>query len=475
MENRSQPTVLSLFTGIGLHDLGLQRAGWRIAGQCEIDEFCSKVLAKHWPDVPRWKDVKDVTAASVKEACGCIPDIVTGGFPCQDVSCAGKGEGIGSEEQPTENRSGLWWQMKRVIEELMPPWVLVENVPALKQRGVDEVLKSLEKLGYQCWPMVVGSWAAGAPHSRNRVWIVATNREVGLVNTCVGPLWDADNSEKMGPDGDIPSTGAKPYRWPMGQGLEQYEWEHPRLIKSKKGSGTGMRKDQVKSLGNANPPQLPEAIGKAIRNCLEAQSDKPIAPVVPVDKNELVFTAPEEDNGKHGSRASQVGWLLRNMLKSQLPVKGVWKKTKTPKGRDWWVFSPLVKASTKPWHTPRAIYGEHPGITSTTHLPGQAIMWATPRASDATHGGPNQRDSAGNYALPAQVFHVKGPWPTPRASEHKDCGPKGSKSQKHMLGKKYLCATVSEIEGHDPSEGTYKLNPAWEAQLMGAPEGWCDL
>jgi DNA (cytosine-5)-methyltransferase 1 len=452
MEKR--PSVLSLFTGIGLHDLGLQRAGWHIAGQCEIDEFCTKVLAKHWPDIPRWKDVKDVTAASVREACGRTPDIVTGGFPCQSVSCAGKGEGIGTEEAPTE-RSGLWWQMKRVIEELMPPWVLVENVPALKQRGVDEVLKSLEKLGYQCWPLVVGAWAAGAPHSRNRVWIVATNRKIGLVNDCVPTL--------------------RGMRWPMGQGTEQFDWEHPRLVRSTRGDDPGTRRNQIKALGNANPPHVPEALGWAIRNLLEAQSGEVLLPEPPKDKNELVFTSPVDEDSE-GDRYSQVGRLLRKMLKSQLPAKGAWKRSKTPRGRNWWVFRPLVKFKAgKAWHTPRAIYGEHPGITSTTHLPGQAIMWATPRASDASHGGPNQRDSAGNYALPAQVFHVGGPWPTPRASEHKDCGPKGSKSQRHMLGKKYLCATVAEIEGHEPSEGTYKLSPAWEAQLMGAPEGWLDL
>lgn len=135
-------------------------------GQVEIDPFCRAVLAKHWPDVPRWEDVKDATGEAIRERCGRI-DAVVGGFPCQDVSVAGKGAGIGGE------RSGLWNEMLRVIREIAPDWIVAENVPALRSRGADLVLGDLEGAGYTCWPLVVGAEHVGAPHRRHRVFIVA--------------------------------------------------------------------------------------------------------------------------------------------------------------------------------------------------------------------------------------------------------------------------------------------------------------
>lgn len=157
--------ALSLFSGIGLHDLGLERAGWEIAAQVEIDPWCREVLVKHWPSVPRWEDVRDVTAESLS-GLGRI-ELVTGGFPCQDISSAGRGLGIKRGE-----RSSLWSQMLRIIKLVLPTFVLAENVPALFSRGIDTVLADLEEAGYAAWPVVVGAWAVGAPHRRDRVWIV---------------------------------------------------------------------------------------------------------------------------------------------------------------------------------------------------------------------------------------------------------------------------------------------------------------
>ena len=109
--------VLSLFTGIGAHDLGLCWAGMRIVGQCEIDPYCNQVLEKHWPGLPRWRDIKDVAGDVVRSRCG-APDLITGGFPCQDISAAGKGAGLEGK------RSGLFFELLRVIRECRPAWVL---------------------------------------------------------------------------------------------------------------------------------------------------------------------------------------------------------------------------------------------------------------------------------------------------------------------------------------------------------------
>ena len=159
--------VLSLFSGVGLHDLGLERAGFQIAAQVENDPFCRAVLTTHWPEVPRFDDVRTVSADAFRSAGVGRVELVTGGFPCQDISVAGKGAGLDGA------RSGLWHEMRRIVCEVRPDWVLAENVPRLRTLGADQVLADLDALGYSCWPLVVGAVHAGAPHRRLRVWIVA--------------------------------------------------------------------------------------------------------------------------------------------------------------------------------------------------------------------------------------------------------------------------------------------------------------
>jgi len=155
--------VLDLFSGIGGMSLGLERAGMTTVAFCEIDPFCRAVLRKHWPRVPIHEDI---TRLSGEQYRGAV-DLVCGGFPCQDLSVAGKGAGL------TGDRSGLWFEMLRVVSEVRPRWVLAENVPALLSRGIDVVLEGLEKQGYTCWPFVVGADDVGAPHRRKRIWLIA--------------------------------------------------------------------------------------------------------------------------------------------------------------------------------------------------------------------------------------------------------------------------------------------------------------
>jgi|10_taG_2_1085330.scaffolds.fasta_scaffold80038_2 DNA (cytosine-5)-methyltransferase 1 len=155
-------TVGSLFAGIGGFDLGLERAGMEVRWQVEIDPFCRKVLAKHWPDVKRYEDVREVGAHNLEPV-----ELICGGFPCQDISNAGKRAGI------TGARSGLWGEYGRIIRELRPSYVIVENVSALLTRGIDVVLGDLAESGYDAEWDVLSATAVGAPHRRERVWIVA--------------------------------------------------------------------------------------------------------------------------------------------------------------------------------------------------------------------------------------------------------------------------------------------------------------
>jgi DNA (cytosine-5)-methyltransferase 1 len=155
-------TVGSLFSGIGGLDLGLERAGMQITWQCEIDDYASKVLAKHWPDVPRFRDVRDCGAHNLAPV-----DLICGGFPCQGISDAGKRAGL------ADPRSGLWAEYARIVGELRPRYVLVENVAALLGRGLGTVLGDLAACGYDAEWQCLPAAAVGAPHIRDRVFVVA--------------------------------------------------------------------------------------------------------------------------------------------------------------------------------------------------------------------------------------------------------------------------------------------------------------
>ncbi len=158
--------LLDLFSGIGGFSLGLERAGFRTVAFCEIEPYPRAVLAKHWPGVPIYEDIRTLSA-DVLERDGIAVDAICGGFPCQDLSHAGKRAGLEGE------RSGLWGEYRRLIGEIRPRFVIVENVPGLLSLGMGTVLGDLSALGYDAvWDCVPAS-ALGAPHRRDRVWIVA--------------------------------------------------------------------------------------------------------------------------------------------------------------------------------------------------------------------------------------------------------------------------------------------------------------
>ena len=142
--------------------LGLERTGgFETVAFCEIEEFPRRVLAKHWPDVPCHKDVRELRA----DAVGHI-DLICGGYPCQPFSHAGKRQGA-------EDDRHLWPEVARLVATIRPTWCLFENVAGHISMGLDEVLSDLEGEGYTCWPIVIPACAVDAPHRRDRVWVVA--------------------------------------------------------------------------------------------------------------------------------------------------------------------------------------------------------------------------------------------------------------------------------------------------------------
>ncbi len=159
--------LLDLFSGIGGFSLSAKWAlgdNVRTIGFCEIDEFCQIVLRKQFKNVPIYDDVRNLNPRKINYK---QVDIITGGFPCQDISMAGKGKGIEGE------RSGLWKEMFRIIRQCEPRWAIIENVSALTHRGLTVVLNDLAQAGYDAEWQCIQAKQVGAPHKRERIWIVA--------------------------------------------------------------------------------------------------------------------------------------------------------------------------------------------------------------------------------------------------------------------------------------------------------------
>ncbi|MBP2147222.1 DNA (cytosine-5)-methyltransferase 1 [Methanofollis sp. W23] len=193
-------THLSLFTGIGGIDLAAEWAGFRTVAQVEQDPYCQQDLAKHWPDVPRFDDVRTVTNDALRDAGIERPTLLSGGFPCQPFSLAGQRRG-------TEDDRFLWPEMLRIVQELRPAWVFGENVVGIISLALDDCIADLERIGYTCRPFHIPAAGVGAPHQRERVFVVAH---------AAGELLDGEMCARGGrtrpPDGrgDVPDTN--PFR-----------------------------------------------------------------------------------------------------------------------------------------------------------------------------------------------------------------------------------------------------------------------
>jgi DNA (cytosine-5)-methyltransferase 1 len=240
--------LLDLFSGIGGFSLGLERAGFETVAFCEIDPFCRQVLAKHWPGVPIYDDVSELTAEQLEQD-GITVDAICGGFPCQDVSRAGSKAGIEAE------RSGLWDEYRRLIGELQPRVCIVENVPGLLDTGMGTVLGDLAAMGYDAdWGCVSASYV-GAPHQRDRVWVVAYPASLGQPEP--GHSWQVACNRP--PRRDWKTTDAVDA---LRRGAV------PALCREHDGVSGRLDQAAVKALGNAVVPQIPELIGRAIMEAM---------------------------------------------------------------------------------------------------------------------------------------------------------------------------------------------------------------
>ena len=265
-------TVGSLFAGIGGIELGLEwTGGFKTVWQVENDEYATKVLERHWPDVRRWGDVwtfpPDTTSERLEGGTGSgvqgdsirpakrsqwYVDLITAGFPCQDISYAGKGAGLGGE------RSGLFWETARVVRILRPRYVLLENVAALLTRGLDAVLGTLASLGYDAEWHCIPAAAVGAPHIRDRVFIVAYTG--GERNNG----WASQRGSPTSPRTCNQPIGSSEY------GCERGWWSVEPDV-GRVASRVPSRVDRLRCLGNSVVPQVAQWIGYRI---LEAEKSQ---------------------------------------------------------------------------------------------------------------------------------------------------------------------------------------------------------
>jgi DNA (cytosine-5)-methyltransferase 1 len=279
-------TVGSLFAGIGGFDLGLERAGMQVRWQAENNPFSQHILNKHWPDVPCYGDIREVRGEEVEPV-----DVLCGGFPCQDISNAGLRAGIEGA------RSSLWKEIARLVGELRPRYLVVENVAALRRRGLDAVLSDLAALGYDAeWDGLRAS-DFGAPHRRDRIWIVAYPSSQGRRQDAGRASGDEEQAGRPQADHEPCGDGARrvscgcgpssvagavadadtlgrdgrprifgPGRWGESEdgrtGLAAAWTIEPDV--GRVANGVPARVDRLTGLGNALVPQIAEWIGRRI-------------------------------------------------------------------------------------------------------------------------------------------------------------------------------------------------------------------
>ena len=273
-------THMSLFTGIGGLDLAAEWAGFTTVGQCEWADYQTKVLEKHWPDVPRWRDIRALTKESFYERTGLrTVDVISGGFPCQPFSVAGKQKGKGDDRY-------LWPEMLRVINELRPHCVVGENVPGIIKIAAGQVVKDLEHAGYNVVVLNFEAAAVGAWHRRSRVFFVGcAESSTAIPDTVCDGCGDGEDEEHTA-EGAQPSQfessgsreairhamcGGQPGQHGRGQSQEladgccwAIEPDVGRVV-----DGLPNRVDRLKCLGNAVVPQQAYPIFKAIKEEME--------------------------------------------------------------------------------------------------------------------------------------------------------------------------------------------------------------
>ena len=268
--------LLDLFSGIGGFSYGLEKTGFQTVAFCEMDKYCKLVLQKHWKGTKIYSDVKEITKERLEADGVELPEIITGGFPCQPFSIAGKQKGTNDDRH-------LWPEMFRIIKELKPRWIIGENVRGIVniQDGVvfETVCTDLESEGYEVQAFNIPAAGVGAPHRRERIWIVANSRrtlrqgtELGNTNEDETRKEDADQYQRSSssPEPNVANASAgrrasqKTEIPTRGNGTEHQSWWQSEPDVGRVAHGIPGRVHRLRALGNSIVPKIAEEIGKAI-------------------------------------------------------------------------------------------------------------------------------------------------------------------------------------------------------------------
>lgn len=267
--------TLELFAGIGGLSLGLECAGFTVVGQVEKDPWATKILNKHWPEVPKHDDVRTALDWWLGKSRPHV-DLIAGGYPCQGESLAGRRKG-------TDDERWLWPEFARIVSALRPRYVLGENVVGHRTRGLRFVLRDLDVLGYTARAGVLGAYEVGAPHRRNRILVLAeradvphAERELVRVESGRSGRPDGTGAALAGEHGslrDVADAQREPrYTWRPGYaGQSAGGWDADRAdlwtVEPDVGRvahGVPDRVDRLRGLGNAVVPAVGEAIGRLL-------------------------------------------------------------------------------------------------------------------------------------------------------------------------------------------------------------------
>tara|TARA_A100001515_G_scaffold69263_1_gene55062 strand:+ start:73 stop:933 length:861 start_codon:yes stop_codon:yes gene_type:complete len=276
--------LLDLFSGIGGFSYGLEKTGFKTVAFCEMDKYCKLVLQKHWKGVKIYNDVKEITKERLKADGVEAPDIITGGFPCQPFSVAGKQKGTSDDRY-------LWPEMFRIIKEFKPRWVIGENVKGLVnlQNGLvfETVCTDLEGEGYEVRAFNIPAAGVGAPHRRERIWIVANSRRTLRQGT---ELREKNEDETRKENADQHQRSNSPSKSNVANANSERQQEQCRTESVQKegnepqrsssqarhagwesepdvgrvANGIPGRVHRLKALGNSIVPKIAEEIGRAI-------------------------------------------------------------------------------------------------------------------------------------------------------------------------------------------------------------------
>jgi len=249
-------TFGSLFAGIGGFDLGFERAGMTCKWQVEIDPYCNKVLEKHWPNVRRHDDVRTFPPTDADDW---RVDVICGGFPCQDISIAGNGEGV------TGSRSGLWFEYLRVIRALRPRVAVVENVAAILIRGIDAVLGGLAEIGFDAEWGMFSACEFGAIHPRERLFLAAYSDQKRrfIAGSSSDRQHEVHNGFWNGKATPSSAEWRDVQRW-ISETFQDGHWECPATAIHRMDDGLPDWVDRNGLVGNAVVPQVAEWIGRRI-------------------------------------------------------------------------------------------------------------------------------------------------------------------------------------------------------------------